>query len=389
MIPGYLTIPAIVLLAGYVILLFRYLWLLSGKKEFNTQEKAEEISFISILIPARNEEKNIGRCLQSLTEQAYPAERFEIILIDDHSEDETGNVVSSFPAGNIRLIKLKDHLDGSINSYKKKAIETAVSMARGELIVTTDADCIAGKQWLSTINKYFVKEEPSFIVMPVSIEEERGLADIFESLDFMSMQGVTMASVEKDHLNLCNGANLAYTKEAFLSVEGFEGIDKLASGDDMLLMEKIRMKGLKIGYLYSKEVIVHTFPAESIRAFFRQRIRWANKTASYRDKRTTLIWGWIYLLNLMLLITTIYVIVQSGSTLWVGGSLSIFCFVLYMYFIKTVAELVFLFPVAGFFGKRKWLFYFPLAQPFHILYIVLIGFSGLRRKYEWKGRKVR
>jgi cellulose synthase/poly-beta-1,6-N-acetylglucosamine synthase-like glycosyltransferase len=386
--PEILFIISLLFLTGYVLLLLWYRMILGQKDEFKAEVSATPC-FISVIIPARNEEKNIDRCLQSLKKQEYPSDRFEIIVIDDHSEDETANIVSSFPAANIRLVKLKDHISESLNSYKKKALETGITLARGELIVTTDADCVAGKKWLSTINAYFVREKPAFIVMPVAISGEKGFADVFESLDFMSMQGIAIASVEKDKLNLCNGANLAYTKEAFRSVGGFKEIDKRASGDDMLLMEKIRMHGLKIGYLYSKDVIVHTFPAESIGAFLRQRIRWGNKTASYKDKRTILIWGWIYLLNLMLLITIIYALFQPEPVYFFCGNITMICFAVSALAIKTITELIFLFPIAAFFGKRSQLFYFPLAQPFHILYIVLIGFSGLSRKYEWKGRKVR
>ncbi|MEI9943927.1 MAG: glycosyltransferase [Chitinophagaceae bacterium] len=96
---------------------------------------------ISVIIPARNEEENIGKLLNALNEQTYPKESFEIIVVDDHSEDGTTNIVSTFPR--VKLISLKDD---NINSYKKKAIETGIAAATGELIVTTDADCEPGKK---------------------------------------------------------------------------------------------------------------------------------------------------------------------------------------------------------------------------------------------------
>lgn len=386
--PEILAILTLLLLGGYVLILLRYRIVLRGKKAF-TGGNSGNTSFISVIIPARNEEKNIGKCLQSLKRQDYSDASFEIIVVDDHSGDGTAEIVKGFAAGNLKLIHLKDYVAEGENSFKKKALEAGISVAKGELIVTTDADCSAGKKWLSTINNYYLSCRTSFIVMPVGLEGEKKPLDVFETLDFMSMQGIGMAAVEKDRFNLCNGANLAYTAEAFKAVGGFAGIDKLASGDDMLLMEKIRARGYSIGYLLSEDAIVTTPPAGNILSFLKQRTRWASKTTAYQDKRILWLWGWIYLLNLCILLLAVNSVFGCGHMMECGKSLCLSNSLWMILAVKTIAELMFLIPVAGFFDKRKWLLYFPLAQPFHIVYIVMTGLLGLFGNYEWKGRRVR
>ena len=168
---------------------------------------------------------------------------------------------------------------------KKKAIETGIQLSKGELIVTIDADCITHPEWLSTIAAFYKKHQPEMIVMPVSIQPTQSFIQLFQSVDFMSLQGITGAAVERNLHGMCNGANLAYTKKAFFEVGGFKGIDDIASGDDMLLMQKIAAKNKNaVKYLKSEKVIVETLPVDTIGEFFQQRIRWASKADQYHDK---------------------------------------------------------------------------------------------------------
>jgi cellulose synthase/poly-beta-1,6-N-acetylglucosamine synthase-like glycosyltransferase len=355
---------------------------------------------ISVIIPARNEASNLYDLLTSLTQQTYPAALFEVIVVDDYSTDDTANIVRNFPAPNIHLISLKEILkEEKINSYKKKAIEIGISQSKGELIVTTDADCFMGKDWLQTIAAFYQTNHPQLIVMPVSINCGNSPVEIFQALDFMSLQGITGASVYKKVHSMCNGANLAYTRKAFDKVKGFEGIDNIASGDDMLLMHKISLQYPNgISYLKSKEVIVHTQTMHTVKDFLNQRIRWASKANKYDDKRITAVLIVVYLLNVLLLVIPLWSIVNRQSSMEESGVHTSFKFFtihhspftywLLLVAIKTIIELFFLFPVAGFFNKRRLLWLFPLAQPFHILYTVIAGFLGMFGSYQWKDRKV-
>jgi cellulose synthase/poly-beta-1,6-N-acetylglucosamine synthase-like glycosyltransferase len=352
-------------------------------------------TFITIIIPARNEESNIKFCLDSITAQSYPTHLFEILVVDDHSTDNTVAIVVAYNLPNIKLISLKDFVTaGAINSYKKKAIEIAIQQSNGELIVTTDADCIVQPNWLQTIAAFYEQKKPSFIVMPVAINCSSRFIEMFQAVDFMTLQGITGASVHKKIHSMCNGANLAYTKKAFDEVNGFAGIDSIASGDDMLLMHKIyKQDPAAVLFLQSKEVIVQTAPVNTIKEFFNQRIRWASKADKYDDKRIFAVLLMVYLFNCLLLVLPVVAIFKNilfNITIYPFGlAFSLLELWASLLIIKTITELFFLWPVAKFFNKQRLLWLFPVMQPFHILYTVIAGWLGKFGSYKWKGRNVK
>ncbi len=339
---------------------------------------------ISVIIPARNEEKNIAACLDSVCNQSYPKNLFEVLVVDDHSTDNTAVIIKNYEAQQVKLISLKDFIScAELNSYKKKAIEIAIQHSTGELIVTTDADCIVPESWLQIIAAFYVQFNPAFIAAPVAINCSNKFIEFFQALDFMMLQGITGASVHKKIHSMCNGANLAYTKKAFEEVGGFSGIDSIASGDDMLLMHKIYKRYPdKVMFLKSKEVIVQTAPVNSIGEFFNQRIRWASKADKYDDKRIFAVLLLVYLVNLLLLVLPVIALFNTAQC-------SMFSLWICLLLLKTIAELIFLYPVAKFFGKQSMLWMFPLMQPFHIIYTVIAGWLGKFGSYNWKERKVK
>jgi cellulose synthase/poly-beta-1,6-N-acetylglucosamine synthase-like glycosyltransferase len=353
-----------------------------------TVNNTKNLPFISIIIAARNEEKNIGTCIESIIRQTFPSNKFEVIIINDHSTDNTVSVVLSYKQENIYLINLEDFTqDQILNSYKKKSIETAIQFAKGELIVTTDADCVAPEKWLETLASFYEEKSPVFVALPVAfknaLKQESFLKKFFinfQSLDFMMLQGITGASVYKKFHSMCNGANLAYEKKTFFEVNGFEGIDAIASGDDMLLMHKIQNRyPEKIMFLKSEDVIVETAPAATFKDFIHQRIRWASKADQYTDKKITAVLLLVYFFN-------VWIFILGISSFF---SLKIFYCFLICLVIKTIVEFVFLYPVSKFFGKQKLLWWFLPAQPFHILYTIVAGFLGKFGSYQWKERKVK
>ncbi len=330
---------------------------------------------VSVIIPARNEEQNIGSLLSALEKQNYPAHLFEVIVVDDHSTDQTAAVVQQYKQA--RLIRLQAE---DINSYKKKAIETGIAASSGRLIVTTDADCIPSPGWLSTIVSFSLERGAVFVAAPVVYTNDQSLLQIFQALDFMTLQGITGAAVYKKALSMCNGANLVYEKEAFDKAGGFAGIDNIASGDDMLLMHKIwQQYPQQVHYLKAAEAIVQTQPMKTWKQFFNQRIRWASKAGKYADRRITAVLLLVYLFNLSFL--GLFIAGFQQPVYW--------WYLLAGVVAKTIAELPFLYSVASFFNKRSLLSYFLFFQPLHILYTILSGLFGQFGKYEWKGRKVK
>lgn len=335
---------------------------------------------ITVIIPARNEEKHIINCLRSISQQTYPARLLQIIVVNDHSTDNTVDLVKSFPAANISLINLSDHVIDPINSYKKKAIEVAIAQASGELIVTTDADCIAPPKWIETIASFYQQKNAAFIAAPVKIKPGKSLLSIFQSLDFLTLQGITGAAAHKNFHSMCNGANLAYKKQVFYEVNGFEGIDAIASGDDMLLMHKVFSKyPNRVFYLKSREAIVSTQPAKSWKAFFNQRIRWASKADKYDDKRIFFVLLLVYLLNALLFSFL------AASLVNIEWLLLAITLIVCKYFV----EISFVRRVAIFFGEERLVRWFLFMQPLHIVYTVIAGLLGKFGSYRWKGRMVK
>jgi len=370
------------LLVGYCCLLFYYRkgW---GAIQYSTSVINHQNTFVSIIVPARNEEDNISNLIKSIQQQTYPQACYELIVVDDCSTDRTAEIVKKYVDSNIKLIALSDYIDEkNINAYKKKAIEIGIKASIGTLIITTDADCTMGENWLQEIVNCFEINQPKMIVMPVKINYSNRFIEIFQSLDFMCLQGITGASLQTKFHGMCNGANLAYTKSVFDEVGGFSGIDHIASGDDLLLMHKIAKKyAREIMYLKSAAVIVKSIPAKTVKAFFNQRIRWASKAEKYEDKRMLPVLMLVYFLNLFLFIMMALSFYTKDKT---GINLLIVLILL-----KTEVELLFLYPVAKFFGERKLLWLFPIFQPFHIVYTVIAGFLGKFGTYKWKDRTVK
>ena len=386
-----LLIFLLVIFGLYVLLILYYWksWLaISNYKQPTTIYKPQ--TRISIIIPARNEGEFIGRCLDSICNQTYPTDLFEVLVVDDHSTDNTPAIIRSYESKNVKLISLKDFVDDKLNAYKKKAIEIAVAHASGDLIVTTDADCFANENWLSTIVAFYEHYEPVFIAAPVAIDCSNKFIEFFQGLDFMTLQGITGASVHKKIHSMCNGANMAYTKKAFTEVGGFTGIDNIASGDDMLLMHKIyTLYPDKVMFLKSTEAIVQTAPVNSIREFFNQRIRWASKADKYDDKRIFVVLLLVYLVNLLLVVLPVIAVFYNVQYSMFNVQYSIWTVWLLLLLLKTITELIFLMPVSKFFGKQQMLWMFPLMQPFHIIYTVIAGWLGKFGSYSWKERKVK
>lgn len=386
-----LLIILLILFGLYVLLIlyYRKSWTCIPGFQLQTANYKPQTK-ITVIIPARNEKENIAACLDSVCDQTYPKELLEILVVDDHSTDNTAAIVQSYAGKNVKLICLKDFVQDELNSYKKKAIEVAISQSTGELIVCTDADCFAGPDWLQTIALFYEEHHPQFIAAPVSINCSNRFIEIFQSLDFMTLQGITGASVYKKIHSMCNGANLAYTKKAFEAVGGFAGIDNIASGDDMLLMHKIYKQWPdKVMFLKSKEAIVQTAPVHSTSEFFNQRIRWASKADKYDDKRIFAVLLLVYLVNVLMLLLPFAGLFYPEKLSIINYPLSIIELWLLLLLVKTVVELIFLYPVATFFGKQKLLWLFPLMQPFHIVYTVIAGWLGKFGSYKWKGRNVK
>ena len=371
--------------------LYKINWHKIKPYEFQTQM---DFPTVSIIVAARNESENIALLLEKLLAQDYPKELFEIIIVDDHSEDNTTQIIQSFfpiaASKNIKLklLYLKDFVPdrSKVNAFKKKAIAYALSQSQQEWIVCTDADCYMNEKWLSYLMNAAHKTKAKAVLAPVVFEEGDKAISLnlrrFQQLDLLAMMVVTAIGV-KWKAHLANGANFAYERKTYESVNGFEGQEHLASGDDMLLLQKIaKQKDNYITFLKSKEAIVYTKLKSTWRELWLQRLRWASKSTAYKEIKLWLVMGLVGLFNMSIFINILlcFFFFEKG----------VLCFaVVFQLLAKLFIDYQVLKSSAQFFDRTKWLKSFTTVSFLHWVYMIAIGFSALfKKEYIWKGRKV-
>ncbi len=354
-------------------------------KPFTRSTGESTYPLVSVVVVVRNEAENILNLLQDLNRQTYPAKRFEVIIADDASTDQTMKWVNDFiPRAPYRLRIFSLPYDQSVSSPKKKGITAGIRLAEGELIVTTDGDCRVGEQWLSLIAQCYGQQQAKLISGAVTFEQEESLLEKMQTVEFASLVGSGACTLQWGLPTMCNGANLAYPKAVFEEVGGFSGIDYLASGDDELLMHKIaRHYPEKLVFLYNKASVVRTRAQASLGQLYQQRKRWASKWSAYQDWRVSLLAVFVFMSNAGLLLAAIgcllgkypfsTFILQAGVK-WVVefGPLSLF--LSYLQPSRRALSRIALIPLV------------QMAYPF---YIVLFGLAAQRKGYTWKGRKLK
>ena len=366
---------ALTLIYGFLVFTFIIGW---HKLTFFKSQVSESKTKVSIIVAARDEELNIAKTIDDLLAQQYPKDLTEVIIIDDHSTDRTAEIVLSYADKNVKLIKLNE--DKALNSYKKKAIQTAIGSCSGDLIITTDADCRMGEKWLSSIVNFYQVKGYKMISSPVAYFQEKNLFERLQSLEFLYLIGLGASTIGNKKPSTCNGANLAYEKKIFYEVGGFQGIDDLASGDDELLLHKIAAKYAdKIGFLKNRNAIVYTHAKETLGSFIQQRKRWASKSTRYKNKSIIVLGVFVWGFNVSILANFV------AGLFFPGFLITTF----YQILAKMILESLFLWNVTGFAKRRSLMVLIPLLNVLHILYIIYIGIAGNSGKYSWKGRMVR
>jgi cellulose synthase/poly-beta-1,6-N-acetylglucosamine synthase-like glycosyltransferase len=316
----------------------------------------------------------VDKLLQALKEIDYPVHLREFIFIDDHSEDNTVDILKKLnDTPGLLIRKLPDDKKG-----KKAAITYGVEQANGKLITTLDADCIPGKYWLHTISSVYESKGYKMIAGPMSIQDPKGWMASFQALELISLVASGAGAIGIGKPIMCNGANLSYEKEAFYEVMGFEGNEHISGGDDMFLMEKFNKKYSKfdIGFNKNHEGIVYTSAARTLNEFLNQRIRWVSKSPAYRDPFLILTSIIVLLLNLNLTAALVYAFFSLPVIFIFLGLFLIKCLVDY-----PVLWKVSIFTLQGYLLRK----YIPF-QLVYFIFISLSGIFGLISPYSWKGR---
>ena len=347
-------------------------------------EVAQEGEIIfSILISARNEAANLPFLLQDLAAQTLPATQFEVFLIDDHSTDSTAQIIREVAVKSrfsIRLLQLADFPHQPTG--KKAALAAALPLARAPWVVCTDADCRPGPRWLAAYADLIRQHSSArFVSGPVLLTGTDSLLQKLVGLEFAGLVGVGAATLAAGHATMCNGANLAYRPDTFRAVGGFAGNEQVASGDDEFLLHKIQAAFPGTAhFLFDPAAIVRTAAPPTLRALLRQRVRWASKWRHYQSAAPRRLAVLVLLANLAL---------AAGLLLTVLQNTGLWPWVLAAWLLKLGGDVWFLWPVLGFFGRRRWLGLVPLLQLAYGPYALGVGLAGWRGSYEWKGRRVR
>jgi poly-beta-1,6-N-acetyl-D-glucosamine synthase len=358
----------IIVLTSYCFLLFL---LQVGWSKAIRDRGRDDSSFyplISVIIPVRNEAENLPGLLAALRNQRYA--NFEVILVNDHSSDNTVDVVMQYKFPNLSVIDNKE-------TGKKAALETGIDFAKGEIIATTDGDCWMDEQWLEGIHKTFTNKKIAFVFGAVTIQSNESFFSKLQAVEFASLIGSGAATSAFGFPTMSNGANLAFRKSAFSTVNGYEGNKHIASGDDEFLMRKIHTRfpsGIK--FIPYKFAFVSTSPKKSLSEFVSQRLRWAGKWKHNSSLTTVGVAIYIFITQLCVL--------AGFITLFTSFNYSVVLLLL----IKLIFEASFISRVCRFskanFSWTAFLF-LQIAYPF---YVIIIGVLANFVKPSWKQREI-
>lgn len=321
---------------------------------------------VSVIVACKNEEANLKNILPDLGKQQYPSDLYEVIIVNDNSEDNTYSVASSFK--NIARLKVLDNTGNG----KKSALRTGIMSAEGELIMTTDADCRLPERWILSFASFYQENRPDLIIGAVHLQAKQGFFNRFQELEFMSLQGVTAGTAGLGDPVMCNGANLAFTREKYIDHTG-KLRDEIASGDDIFLLESIKSENGKILWLGDKEAVAETSTSPTLRLFLNQRARWISKSGSYKDFSTMFIALSTFAANAILGILLVCSI--------------FFPSLLYLYlasfFIKSLPDLLITLEITRRYQKTKLLRWFIPLQVIYPFYVMIVSVYSLFRKRKW------
>jgi len=370
------------LIVGYYLFVL-LAWFISWKLYFKNSVHSTKIpsTKISVIVPVRNEQNNIRNCIEKLLVQDYPLALLEIIIVDDFSSDLTIDICKNFQLPEKRLkhrILFLEPIAGDERG-KKAAIERGVMHALGELIITTDADCNMGSHWVKSFAEIYELKRPAMLTGFVKLSPYSTLFSAFQSLEFLSLSGSAAMTTISEKPLMCSGANLAFTKESFISSGGYNYGSGDPSGDDTYLMLKIAgNKSSDVVFNNNPDSIVSTSSMPDLQSLISQRSRWASKVKKYKEGYIKRFGLFIFIANLILILLPIFAILNHVSWL----------FVFVIWFIKLTADCFVLVPSAIFASQLKILLLILPAYflyPFYAVVGTLLALS--KTNYEWKGRK--
>lgn len=333
--------------------------------------------FVSIVISARNEEDNIESCIYEIAKQNYPKSNFELIIVDDCSDDKTFILAENTlkKSGlNYQIIKQDTH------QGKKQSIAKALEIAKGVIIVTSDADVIhRHSNWLKSISGYFGSNTLNMLIMPIDYIHQNDIISKFQTIENIALTGITAGYTGIGKPFMCNGANLAFKKNMYDKVNGYESHFNLSSGEDVFLLESFKtIDADKIAYALSRQLIVKTKAENSFVSFLNQRIRWASKT-KYNSNFINSFFAFTILLSNLIFLALLVAILKKSFIL---PYLSIFALA------KFVFDFLLLFLASDFLGRLKQIWWIIPLECVYWIYALTIGLTSFVYRPSWKGKKI-
>ncbi|WP_338732705.1 glycosyltransferase family 2 protein [Mangrovimonas cancribranchiae] len=370
-----LIVFAIIIITSYLVLVGCFVIGFNKTPSYTCKELVAKNTF-SVIIPFRNEAKDLPFLLESIKALKYSKSHFEILFVDDASKDNSVKLIQDYLKNSDVDFTILNNKRTS-NSPKKDAITTAISVAKYSWIITTDADCILPNSWLNCFNSFIAKKEPKVIVAPVTLHKTNTFFKCYQLLDVLSLQGTTIGGFGLKQPFMANGANLAYQKTVFLKVNGFSSNNNIASGDDIFLLENaLKYFPKNVLYLKNNKAIVTTKTETTLKAYFQQRLRWASKATHYSSNfaKTT---GIIVLLANGVLV--------GFSVMGLTGNFN-FKLLLCFFLIKGLIDYLLIAKTARFF-KQSFSFTTYIISVFLYPFMsVFVAIASIFSSYKWKGR---
>ena len=359
-----------------LILLYRISWnKISESKEVNYNDT------VSVVVACRNEEKNIKNLIKDVMNQDFDRYRFQMIIVDDHSEDKTLEILykESEKWTNLHIVTMHDDETG-----KKNAIRKGVGIANGDVILCTDADCRIKENWIKTMLSNFTNNHIKFVAGPVNYSSENNFLNKFQSLELISLVSSGAAAIQRKKSTICNGANLAFRKKEYneIPMDVFHDF----STDDVSLLHYFK-KYYKDGILFSKNLdsIVETISNTDMISQFQQKLRWISNSKNIRDWQSIYVASVVFLINSLI---SILLVLSLWSVFYDFDEMYISLINLFIVlFIKYVIDYLFLKEVLDFFGRKDLLTYLLPFEIINAIYIVIIITLSLVYSPKWKGRK--
>jgi cellulose synthase/poly-beta-1,6-N-acetylglucosamine synthase-like glycosyltransferase len=353
------------------------IWIALGIRNLKSRAPTEPPVFISVLVAARNESSHIVDLLQALMHQDYPANRYEVVIIDDASTDDTAlkieAVIQQSPDQNIRLVHSQDR--DRVLSPKKHALAQGISAALGDILFFTDADCVPPSSWIKSMMACFTPETGMVIgLSPYELPLPKTLFQNLIALESLSLAALAAGTTGRGRPATCTGRNLAYRREVYQQVGGFKSIAHFVSGDDDLFLKLVHDRtDWRITYAMDPESVVPTRHLSNQRVFLRQRLRHASKGFHYGWKMTSTLML-VYFFNLALLFSCVSSLYHPSLDLWPWFS----------WLVKSAGEFVLLYRFTAPLDRSRYLWYFPLAELLHVPYVLVVGALGPIFKIQWK-----